>query len=277
LQVFNKLKFNFYRFANKQAFGIQLFDSINIKYKMKPNNVEISTKEGIWTFIDKVYTSLKYESLNIYRITLLILLAPKFPTIRHTDHFLTLNPLKKFNNIPHNLYPTDYKDLIPYALKLLSQNNYPMYFRIFFETFIEHEPIENPSITNAITLCNRDISLFNYENMGLFQFYTEYFTGDIWQHMKLSFIYFLKVCQFEAGYSKYCEIQLLKKKKKKKKKINYLKLIKKNDLEDSCLICKNNSDIQCCEQTLYCKSCAEKLAERMNYVSCWICKKILYP
>ncbi len=210
-----------------------MFDTTSKDFKVvtEDNNTKIlSTKEGIWTFLKEATKIVKRPSCNTYVISLLIICSLRFPLNKEINTLESLPLMEKWINIPKRFYRSSYNDIKPYAKKLLSQDRYPVYFRVFFETFLEHEPFSCDSLLDTVlAVCPFSQAVFNYVNMGMFQLYCredaedDLNKKDIWEHMRMNFIYFLKVSQLELAYSRYCEYQLLNKsafetKKKRGKK-----------------------------------------------------------
>lgn len=113
--------------------------------------------------------------------------------------------------------------------------------------------------------------------MGKYQLYSEEFLKckNIWEHMKINFIYFLNVCRLDAAYSNYCEFELSNEIPEIITKSNLIKKNNENYIEE-CLLCKDNAILSCCEQKLYCLNCAKKISNQLGNVICWICKKVLF-
>lgn len=185
------------------------------KTQRPKSKILLSTKRGLWTFVNDSGKLSNIISSPVYRISVIVIRSFPFPThklMRECD----ISPRMKFwKTVPRDYFSESYDEIIPYAKKLMSQERYPLYFRLFFETYLEHDELKDDEAVNVIlTQCPLLHAVFNYENMGKHQLYyprsEQSSLQDIWTAMRLNFIYFFKVAQMDLAYSKYCQNELLK-------------------------------------------------------------------
>lgn len=254
-------------------FAVQVFNNSSKEYKIT-DSVSISTDQGIYSFFKNMCIFVKTAPVPVFKVTMMIFTSVEFASQQMIESRGKL--YDKWKNIPDRFFPKDYTDLIPYARKLLCQYKYPLSFRICFETSLEHEKTSMVDLTMKLCEIDHKNMLFHYETMGDYQLYPMQYdrvATDIWGHMRLNFIYFLKICQLEAACSQFCEFQLLAAPKRKKPR----KPRKKKILDDRCLLCERKAVIHCCLQYLYCMECATTFSKSLGYISCWGCKTVLFP